>query len=136
MSQLGSVFDELGPAGGADLFATVDVPRAAVAAGQPMDVRVPYRLPDRDGVVRDRVASPHDAPGCVRVSVPAGTPDGTTLRLRRQGARGDTGVGDLYVTIRLVDGALVVVGGRPAAIPTWVIGAGAIVGFGALLVMC
>ena len=70
------------------------------------------------------------------MSVPAGTPDGTTLRLRRQGARGETGVGDLYVTIRLVDGALVVVGGRLAAIPTWVIGAGAIVGFGALLVMC
>ena len=58
MSQLGSVFDELGPAGGADLFATVDVQRAAVAAGQPVDVRVPYRLPDRDGVVRDRV-HPH-----------------------------------------------------------------------------
>ena len=136
MSTLGSVYDELGPAGGADLFVTVDVPRAAVAVGQPVDVRVPYRLPDRDGVVRERVASPHDAPGCVRLGVPPGTSEGTTLRLRRQGARGDAGVGDLYITIRLVDGALVPVGGRPGVVPTWVVGAGAIAGFGALLMMC
>lgn len=137
MGELGSVFEGMAPAGGADLFATVDVPRIAVEQGAPVDAKVADTLPDRDGVTHPRVPSPHDEPGYVRLSLPPGTPDGAQLRLRRQGARGEDGVGDLYLTVRLVEGALVPVGGQPPAVASaWTWGALVAVAVGLLAAVC
>lgn len=124
MGELGSVFDGMAPAGGADLYATVEVPRAAIEQGVPVDVGLADELPDADGVLHPRVVSPHDPPGRVQLSLPPGTPDGAQLRLRRQGARGADGVGDLYLTVRLTEGALVhVARGAGTPVPAWTWGA-------------
>ena len=134
MSELGSIFDDHPrSAGGADLEAEVTVGRASLRAGAPVRAEVPRALPDRDGLVRERVRSPHDEGWTIALSLPVDVSSGVVLRLRGQGARTDSGVGDLYLRV-LVDESMPLVKVAGPDFPWLLAGAG--VGAAAALSFC
>lgn len=126
-SELGSIFADH-PSGrggkGADLEVDVTLGRAALRTGQPIEIDVARALPDRDGVLRERVPSPHDNGWTIALSLPADVSSGVILRLRGQGARTDAGVGDLYVRVT-VDESMPLVAVKGPGFPWLLAGLGA-----------
>ena len=114
MAELGNIFDPEPGSGtverGPDLRTEATLRRADLGRSGDVEVRVPLRI---DGLVR---ADPHGDGERIRLSLPANTPDGATVRLRglgaigRQGERRDEGrgtpshAGDLYLVLRVVEG--------------------------------
>jgi hypothetical protein len=101
VTQLGSIFEPEPGEGprGRDLRADVTVPAWACGFPPGFPVEVPLELPALGGYVR-RSAPPGEAGAAVHLHLPAGFPDGGTLRLRGQGEAVDGGrPGDLLLTV-------------------------------------
>ena len=123
MSQLGSIFEpETAGPRGRDLRAEVRVPAWACGHEDGHSVEVPDQLPAPGGYAR-RVRSGLDTGDAVHLRLPAGFPDGGTLRLRGQGAASEAGdgrPGDLLLTIHLdLTQTTPPPGSRIAAALTW-----------------
>lgn len=102
MAELGSIFEPTGPGPrGRDLHADVTVPAWALGLPFPIEVAVPLDLAAEGGYAR-RVAHAFDAGDRMQLSLPAGFPDGGTLRLRGQGEAHDAGrPGDLLLRVHV-----------------------------------
>jgi hypothetical protein len=102
VTQLGSIFEPEAPGPrGRDLHADVTVPAWALGLPFAYEVRVPLELAAEGGYAR-RVVSAFDTDDRVRLSLPAGFPDGGVVRLRGQGeARPDGRPGDLLVHVEV-----------------------------------
>ncbi len=116
MSSIGSIYDDTpeGENRGADLRATVQVPRASL--GDPDGVCVP--LPQtliHEGSEVERTPQPGEALDAITLRLPEDFPDGATLRLRGAGARGAKGSGDLFLQVELSQDAIVVASPRALA---------------------
>ncbi len=108
MAELSNIFEEEeGGPKGPDLDVTVEVPRRALGAEDGVVVPIPAQL-TKDGHRIHRAVSPHEPKQAVRLRLAADFPNGGTVRLRGQGGLppNQGQAGDLYVKVRLVDGAL------------------------------
>ena len=107
MAELSNIFDDNDGPKGPDLDVTVDVPRQALGLQDGVVVPVPDQL-KKNGRQIVRALSPHEPKQSVRLRLPADFPNGGTVRLRGQGGlpphQGFPG--DLYVKVRLIDGAV------------------------------
>ena len=104
---LGSVFADApcGPSRGPDLWASVDVPDDPRQWSGGVVVRVPLRLEDSDGLIRERQRDQDlDEGGHLRVHLGADTQAAGALRLRGMGARRseEEAPGDLLLRLRFV----------------------------------
>lgn len=102
MAELGSIFEPAAPGPrGRDLHADVTVPAWALGLPFPIEVAVPLDLAAAGGYAR-RVVHAFDSGDRVRLSLPAGFPDGGTLRLRGQGEAHEAGQpGDLLLCVHV-----------------------------------
>jgi len=109
MGNIGSIYDDApsGDGRGPDLRAEVAVPRGGLGAEQGVCVPLPPALP-HEGAEVERAPQPGEPLDAVTLRLPADFPDGATLRLRGAGGRGEKGSGDLFLTVRLRDDAIVV----------------------------
>jgi hypothetical protein len=102
VAELGSIFEPTGPGPrGRDLHADVTVPAWALGLPFPIEVAVPLDLAAEGGYAR-RVVHAFDAGDRLHLNLPAGFPDGGTLRLRGQGEAHEAGrPGDLLLCIHV-----------------------------------
>jgi hypothetical protein len=101
VSQLGSIFEpeDAAQPRGRDLRADVTVPAWACGYPPGYSVQVAIELPALGGYARRVTSDDGDA---VHLHLPAGFPDGGTLRLRGQGeALADGRAGDLLLTVHI-----------------------------------
>lgn len=126
MGNIGSIYDDVpeGEERGPDLRATVTVPRTGLGAPDGVCVPLAPVLPHQGAEV-ERAPQPGEPPDGVTLRLPADFPDGATLRLRGAGGRGKKGAGDLYLTVKLAEDAIVLapptsLATQGSATPVWV----------------
>ena len=108
MGDIGSIYDDVpdGAGRGPDLRATVKVPRTGLGADDGVRVPLPAVLPHA-GVEVERAPQPGEPPDAVTLRLPPDFPDGATLRLRGGGGHGAKGSGDLFLTVKISEDAIV-----------------------------
>jgi hypothetical protein len=134
---LGTVL-EPGSGGGIDLRAEVRVAPFQLGNAAAVIVALADALPDDADHLHTRVASPHDRPGTIALGLPAELQDGTTLRLRGQGARDreDGPVGDLYLRVILDETATALSPRASGSSTTAIMIIAGLLGSGAVFMMC